>query len=193
MALAATFIPSDLHLRVDISPSVEAFYQPIQTFLANNQRPAYDSICAGAFIFDRLGRLLIVQRAASDSYPGCWEIPGGSCEATDPTILDGLAREVFEETGLQITAIRQVMDRDGRMILSRLGKRILKLEFEIEVQSTDTVKLDPSDHQAYMWSTEEECRTERHNIGIGVLFKFTSTDQLASVLNAFQKKTGNQA
>ncbi|KAM3534750.1 hypothetical protein MY4038_002003 [Beauveria bassiana] len=43
---------------------------------------------------------LLLCRAATDSYPLKWEIPGGSVDADDATILDAVARELWEETGL---------------------------------------------------------------------------------------------
>ncbi|OAA49186.1 NUDIX domain protein [Beauveria brongniartii RCEF 3172] len=43
---------------------------------------------------------LLLCRAATDSYPLKWEIPGGSVDAGDATILDAVARELWEETGL---------------------------------------------------------------------------------------------
>ncbi|KAJ6780397.1 hypothetical protein PWT90_03541 [Aphanocladium album] len=45
-------------------------------------------------------QVLLLRRAASDSYPLRWEIPGGSVDASDATVLDGVARELWEETGL---------------------------------------------------------------------------------------------
>ena len=45
-------------------------------------------------------RLLLVQRAAHDTYPLHQEIPGGMVDATDATISDALARELSEETGM---------------------------------------------------------------------------------------------
>lgn len=43
---------------------------------------------------------LLLCRAATDSYPLKWEVPGGSVDADDATILDAVARELWEETGL---------------------------------------------------------------------------------------------
>ncbi|KAI0993965.1 hypothetical protein K3495_g14219 [Podosphaera aphanis] len=187
-----TYLLSDLNLYVSISPTIKAFCQPTQNFLATRNIRGYDFICTGAFIFDRQGRLLIVQRAASNTFPGCWEIPGGGYDSTDTTILDGMAREVLEETGLRVTAIRRVIDRDGRMIIRRNGKRILKFEFEVEVCCTDFVKVNPPEHQAYRWSTEEECRKEIIDLGTDVRLKFASADRLASILNAFSKRRENR-
>ncbi|XWW93352.1 hypothetical protein V2A60_001285 [Cordyceps javanica] len=44
---------------------------------------------------------LLICRAATDTYPLKWEVPGGSVDGTDATILDGVARELWEESGLR--------------------------------------------------------------------------------------------
>lgn len=89
-------------------------------------------------------RLLLVQRAATErAFPNLWEIPGGSTETFDRSILHSVAREVFEETGLHLTRIvrqvgegvefqsaKQITDENG---LSKPRKSYLKLTFEIEV------------------------------------------------------------
>lgn len=48
-------------------------------------------------------QVLLVRRAASDCYPLHWELPGGSVDAEDATILAAAARELREETGLEAT------------------------------------------------------------------------------------------
>jgi 8-oxo-dGTP pyrophosphatase MutT (NUDIX family) len=49
------------------------------------------------------GALLAVRRCANDRhYPLHWEVPGGRLEAGED-LNEHLAREVFEETGIQIT------------------------------------------------------------------------------------------
>ena len=89
-------------------------------------------------------RLLLVQRAATErAFPNLWEVPGGSSEGTDPTVLHSVAREVFEETGLHLTRfVRQVgkgveftsssniVDENGVLKPRRV---FLKLTFAIEV------------------------------------------------------------
>ncbi|PWI68691.1 hypothetical protein PCL_01780 [Purpureocillium lilacinum] len=46
---------------------------------------------------------LLIRRAASDSYPLKWEIPGGSVStARDASVLHAAARELREETGLRV-------------------------------------------------------------------------------------------
>jgi 8-oxo-dGTP pyrophosphatase MutT (NUDIX family) len=53
---------------------------------------------AGALIFDRDGRLLIV----NPTYKAHWTIPGGVMEADGESPWDACRREVWEEVGLRV-------------------------------------------------------------------------------------------
>jgi 8-oxo-dGTP pyrophosphatase MutT (NUDIX family) len=57
---------------------------------------------AGAMIFDRAGRLLILK----PTYKSGWTIPGGVMEAGGESPWQACRREVFEETGLDVTSGR---------------------------------------------------------------------------------------
>jgi ADP-ribose pyrophosphatase YjhB (NUDIX family) len=59
---------------------------------------------AGALIFDRDGRLLILK----PTYKKGWTIPGGVMEADGETPWQACQREVHEETGLQVSRGRLV-------------------------------------------------------------------------------------
>ncbi|KAI4122105.1 MAG: hypothetical protein LQ347_006625, partial [Umbilicaria vellea] len=80
-------------------------------------------------------RLLLVQRSSQDSVPNRWEVPGGSSDRDDLTILHSVARELEEETGLHLTRfVRQV----GPGISFETGqgpqkRKWLKLSFEVDV------------------------------------------------------------
>ena len=58
--------------------------------------------CVGAVVFDRDGRLLLVRRGREPS-KGSWSIPGGKVEPGESDRA-AVAREVLEETGLDVVA-----------------------------------------------------------------------------------------
>jgi len=55
-------------------------------------------VSAGALIFDRAGRLLIL----NPTYKSGWTIPGGVMEADGETPWEACRREVREETGIDV-------------------------------------------------------------------------------------------
>ncbi|KAI9783516.1 MAG: hypothetical protein M1839_003686 [Geoglossum umbratile] len=129
-------------ISIHIPPDLRDLTVPLQTWLQTH--PNYDRLVVGALIFahkpfDNRARILLVQRSANErAFPQAWEVPGGSAEGSDPTILHSVAREVFEETGLRLTRfVRQVGEgaefvtpgrgRNGR------SRRWMKLSFEVEV------------------------------------------------------------
>ncbi len=59
-------------------------------------------VSAGALIFDRAGRLLILK----PTYKSGWTIPGGVMEADGETPWDACRREVREECGLEVRSGR---------------------------------------------------------------------------------------
>jgi ADP-ribose pyrophosphatase YjhB (NUDIX family) len=62
---------------------------------------ALHSVSVAGAIVDDMGRVLVIQRRDN----GRWEVPGGVLELGE-FIIDGLKREVLEETGLAIEPIR---------------------------------------------------------------------------------------
>lgn len=72
-----------------------------------------DHFLASTFVFDASSRLLLVQRSATDAFPLCWEIPGGSVDPADESVLHAAARELQEEAGLRATAFVGCADRFG--------------------------------------------------------------------------------
>jgi 8-oxo-dGTP pyrophosphatase MutT (NUDIX family) len=170
------------------SLSLSEFAIPLKEYL--DQHPEYDGIAGGALVFDSQKRLLIIQRAAHDSLPNLWEIPGGAIDFTDDTILHGMGREVFEESGLRVSALNRLIGPgDGRVVFTNSTKKlkICKFTFEVEVESTDVVTLDPNEHQDYLWVTAEDCLN--HGLerdGTVVEFKFTRPAQEATILEGFR-------
>ncbi|KAK7970061.1 hypothetical protein PG988_009134 [Apiospora saccharicola] len=114
-------------------------------------------------------RVLLVQRAPTDTASGIWEVPGGTCDETDPSLIVAVARELREETGL---VARAALGLAGIDWAGRLNKVTFLMGVE-EPQQTEgghpslsqslpswngLVKLDPAEHSAFVWATEEEVR-----------------------------------
>jgi len=64
-------------------------------------------VVAAAILLDRLGRVLLVGNDWQGLGKVRWTLPGGVVERGE-SIVDALAREVREETGLTITAVREL-------------------------------------------------------------------------------------
>ena len=126
-------------ISIHIPPALSHLATSPHQFLQNNSE--LDNLAVGAFIFSSPEivtpssvRLLLIQRAATErAFPHCWEVPGGSAEFTDPTILHSVAREVFEETGLHLTRVVRTIGDGVRFESAKGIDRWLKLSFEIEV------------------------------------------------------------
>ena len=57
-------------------------------------------VAVGAFVFDREGRVLLIERGSPPGV-GLWTVPGGKLEPGE-TLAQAVAREVREETGLVV-------------------------------------------------------------------------------------------
>ena len=67
--------------------------------------PVRPEVCVGAIAIDR-DRLLMIRRGRGAAQ-GQWSVPGGRVEAGE-TLMAAVAREVYEETGLEVVAERFV-------------------------------------------------------------------------------------
>lgn len=159
-----------------------------KSYLAAHPEATFDYIATAALVLSSEAgdepRVLLLQRAASDSNPNRWEPPGGGCDDEDETILHGAARELWEEAGLQASRI------DGPIgdhcFTSRSGKRICQFNFVVPAvvgsRAPPDVKLDPKEHQQFIWATNDEIIAMNSN---GMELDFTSEEVQRIVLLAF--------
>jgi 8-oxo-dGTP pyrophosphatase MutT (NUDIX family) len=178
-------------------PSTLSFAVPCEAYLSTHsgEKSQYDFIATGALVFDTSmpERILLIQRATHDSMPSRWEIPGGGCDKEDPSILHSVARELWEEAGLTAASIGPQVG-DGHFFLTRSGKRVCKFNFLVTAENGAggklDVKLDPREHQNYVWASEEEVKAQK----VGDMnLKFTTREQEAVVLEAFQARRETNA
>jgi 8-oxo-dGTP diphosphatase len=100
--------------------------------------------CAGAIVFDELGRLLLVQRGQEPNQ-GRWTLPGGRCEPGESAAA-AAAREVLEETGLQVVTTQLV----GQVVLPGPGPDRHAAEYAVDDFAGTLVggRLQPGDDAA---------------------------------------------
>ncbi|KAJ5873713.1 uncharacterized protein N7529_002143 [Penicillium soppii] len=190
-----------------VAPHLNYFTIPIADFIA--ARPEIDGFAICAYIFSRAHstpRILLLQRALSDSSPGCWEGPGGACEPeNDKTVLDSLVRETFEESGLHVSRVVDLVAVDCWEHRRRNGDkiRLAKYSFLVEVcegskefegkqepvpTSEIPIRLEPTEHQAFVWATEDDVQLSIESTN--GLYKFPSPptgSHALSILRAFQQ------
>lgn len=79
--------------------------------MTQREFPTHPMIGVGAVILDGDGRVLLIKRA-TEPMKGYWSLPGGLLELGE-TLIEGVKREIREETGLIVTprAIVEVVDR----------------------------------------------------------------------------------
>ncbi|KAI0551055.1 NUDIX hydrolase domain-like protein [Xylaria curta] len=160
-------------------PSVANFNVPVDAYLKTS--PELQGICVGAFVFDDANRLLLVQRAPHDSYPLRWEVPGGAADAEDSSLLHGLARELWEETGLRTRHVSGLVGK-GYTFLTRRPICVCKYSFVVDVETFD-VKLDPNEHAAFLWVTEDEAKAGKCG---DVDLVYTTKHQEDAILESFR-------
>jgi 8-oxo-dGTP pyrophosphatase MutT (NUDIX family) len=144
-----------------LSPSLNHLLIPLKTWLAQNTYS--DRLVVGGLIFHPTAnpaRLLILQRANNESaFPNVWEIPGGTCEASDETIVHSLAREIYEETHLTLQTVLDQIGDVEHLVLK--GKWWSKICFLVKVNLGDSgeraqVSFRPEEHQAFRWASRAE-------------------------------------
>lgn len=108
-------------------------------------------------VVQHAGRVLLLQRPEDDFMGGIWELPSGKVESGE-SLDHALIREVKEETGLGVTAIRSYLGSFDYE--SGSGKKARQFNFAVDVSDTEPVLLQ--EHDAYTWTalTEELPVTE---------------------------------
>jgi 8-oxo-dGTP pyrophosphatase MutT (NUDIX family) len=189
-----------------VTSHLDYFKVPLADFAA--ARPEFDGFAVGGYIFshaDPTPRVLLLQRALTDSMPGRWECPGGASELeVDETLLDSVAREILEESGLHVSRIVDIVAVDCWEHHRRNGAtiRLSRYSFLVEVHESRQesagnwqhvptlqipVKLDPLEHQQFKWATEEEAQSSVQSVNgrYNLLFPHIGR-QGRNILRAFE-------
>ena len=115
----------------------------------DREYPARPIVGVGAVVLDGDGRVLLIRRGR-EPLKGEWSIPGGAVE-TGETLEEAVAREVREETGLEIAVegVVTVLDRIRRDRDSRVRYHYVLIDFACRLRSG--VAASASDADAVEW------------------------------------------
>ena len=115
----------------------------LQAKIDNITRIAISAVIA------RGSRVLLVKRKGDDFLGGIYEFPGGEVEKKE-SIHDALRREVKEETGLRVSAVKNYL---GSFDYESEKGRTRVFNYLVEVAGLIELKL--SEHDVYAWATKE--------------------------------------
>lgn len=169
--------------------SVEEFAVSKHSYLAAHPGTSFGYIATSTLVLDARSpsspRVLLLQRAASDKSPNKWEPPGGACDDEDETILHAAARELWEEASLEATQIGGLVG-DPYFFTTSDGKKVCQFNFRVQVRiggGFPAVRLNPEEHQRFVWATEEEVRARNAD---DVILDFTTDEVERTVLLIFE-------
>ena len=118
------------------------------------------------WVYDGKGKLLLTQRAPEKSFPGTWENSGGAAKAGENSRA-AIARELFEETGIQAQPEEFELlasDRDRNMFYDHycLKRRVRLKDVVLLPGETDDVMWASFGKIHWMIRTGKICKIIAH-------------------------------
>ncbi len=105
----------------------------------------------GGLIVDH-ARLLLVRRAR-DPGLGKWGLPGGFVDAGE-TVTEALAREVLEETQLEVTNWDYLTSFPNQYIYQGIAAPVIDFFFVCQVRDTSSLSLAPDELDQHVWVSD---------------------------------------
>lgn len=117
---------------------------------AEAQHDGVQQLVVGAVV-QHNDNVLLLQRPEDDFMGGIFELPSGKVEGGE-ALDTALIREVKEETGLEVAAIRDYLGSFD--YTSGSGKKSRQFNFAVNVKAPEPVAL--TEHDAYTWTALAE-------------------------------------
>lgn len=134
----------------------------LNELLAQAEKDGIQKLVVGAVIVDD-GKVLFLERKADDFMGGLVELPSGTIDEGED-LLTSLAREVKEETGLEVVSVDGFISTfDYR---SASGKKTR--QFNFKVTTAGSVHLDGEEHIARHWVAPDSDEYSKLNISDAV-------------------------
>ena len=109
-------------------------------------------------VIARQGKLLLLRESAehdTNTNAGRYQFPGGRIEPGEP-FLDGLRREVMEETGLQVVVGEPLYAGEWFPVIKGVPHHIVALFLVCEPESIDVVISE--EHDGYVWADQARAK-----------------------------------
>ncbi len=98
------------------------------------------------------GKILLMERSLIESEGKTWGVPAGKIEAGEKP-LDGALRELFEETGIVVSA-SQVL-KVGKLYIQKPKRGYVYHMFQVHLNDMPEVSLS-DEHTRYVWADRDE-------------------------------------
>lgn len=95
-----------------------------------------------------------------------WDIPGGRINPGEP-LIDALAREIKEETGMRLTGNPHIIAAQD--ILRVKGRHTVRLTYT--ANATGKITLDPNEHSEYSWMAISEIEKTNYDLFLTPILK----------------------
>jgi ADP-ribose pyrophosphatase len=142
----------------------------LEELSAEATRDGVQQLVVGAVV-QHDGKVLLLRRPAGEFMGGIFELPSGKVEA-DEALDAALKREVKEESGLDVVAIRDYLGSFD--YTSGSGRKSRQFNFAVDVTAPGPIALQ--EHDAYAW--------------IGLVEEPPVTDAVKDVLNKYRVLRG---
>lgn len=126
--------------------NVEISQNILDNLIQDAEKDGIQKILGGAHVY-RDGKLLLLVRAKGEFMEGLVELPSGTIDQGEK-LIDGLVREVKEETGLDVLSVNFFIDSFDYK--SGSGKKARQFNFLVEVADGDVV-INPVEHSNYIF------------------------------------------
>ncbi|KAK7973068.1 hypothetical protein PG988_007202 [Apiospora saccharicola] len=97
----------------------------------------------------------VKRRPDKKHFPNVYEMPGGKVDETDATIGHAIAREVLEESNLQVRAVLKPLSVFTYTTASAAGTRnVVQLSYVVQVEDAE-FRVNPEEHTEGVWADRE--------------------------------------